>query len=308
MIRATAHAAPPRPAARRTTARRLLLPIGALMTLLALVGPAVVGQQAVAYEPPRGGGIQVVTAGVAFTPGQWSDGVAYVIRPWGSRDDGQAFSRTLTPEEQSSGWAAFWEAGSAYPDGYCLVWVEVENAGSWHETGRDSVCTATEPTTAAAPPHAARMNDRALAATAAEPSAPATVSPPKPAPAPSAPPPTPMSTPAPTSARPPTPTPAPVLSPSTSAASTGPSTPATTSPSPSSTSPDTTRGTTPETTPGAATGPATAQDAGEQPTARTQAGAAEQQEIISPLGWVAVLGGGAVLTAGGTLVLWHRFT
>lgn len=305
MIRATAHAATPRRRVRRTTARRVLPPVGMLMTLLALVAPAG-GQHAAADERPRGGDIQVVAAGVAFEPGPWNDGVAYVIRPWGSHDDGQAFFRTLTQEEQSSGWAAFWEAGSSYPGGYCLVWVEVENAGSWHETGGDSVCTAAEPAAAPAPPQAAGTNDRALAATADEPSGPATVRSPEPSPVPTSP--TPTSMPAPT----PTPN-APAPSASPSASPTGFSTPSVApSPSPSSTTPGTARetapeaapGTTPETTPGTAS----AQDAGEQPAARMRAGAAEQHDIISPLGWVAVLGGGAVLTASGTLVLWHRFT
>ena len=46
----------------------------------------------------------------------------------------------------------------------------------------------------------------------------------------------------------------------------------------------------------------------QQPAVRTQVDAAEQDEIISPLGWVAVLGSGAVLTAGGVLMLWRRLT
>jgi hypothetical protein len=33
-----------------------------------------------------------------------------------------------------------------------------------------------------------------------------------------------------------------------------------------------------------------------------------QDDVISPLGWVAVLGSGAVLTAGGVLMLWRRLT
>jgi hypothetical protein len=36
--------------------------------------------------------------------------------------------------------------------------------------------------------------------------------------------------------------------------------------------------------------------------------AIQQDEVISPLGWVAVLGSGAVLSAGGALMLWRRVT
>jgi hypothetical protein len=37
-------------------------------------------------------------------------------------------------------------------------------------------------------------------------------------------------------------------------------------------------------------------------------GVAEQEEVISPLGWVAVLGSGAVLATGGVLMLLRRLT
>ncbi|WP_165362407.1 hypothetical protein, partial [Promicromonospora panici] len=46
----------------------------------------------------------------------------------------------------------------------------------------------------------------------------------------------------------------------------------------------------------------------EQPTVRKQLAAAEQDDVISPLGWVAVLGSGTLLTTGGVLMLWRRLT
>ena len=51
------------------------------------------------------------------------------------------------------------------------------------------------------------------------------------------------------------------------------------------------------------------QDLRGQHSVRTQVDAAgERDEVISPLGWVAVLGGGALLTVGGALLLLRRLT
>uniref|UniRef100_UPI0013ED5B42 hypothetical protein n=1 Tax=Promicromonospora panici TaxID=2219658 RepID=UPI0013ED5B42 len=141
MIRATASAATPRPTVGDAPGRRpaLLLPL--LLTVLALVGAAAVAQRAAAAEHYRDE-IWVSVDGVAFERGSESDEVSYVVRPLGSRGGGQAFSRELGRNEQNNGWAAFWEAREAYPDGYCVVWVEVEDASNWHETEDSTACTA----------------------------------------------------------------------------------------------------------------------------------------------------------------------
>jgi hypothetical protein len=50
------------------------------------------------------------------------------------------------------------------------------------------------------------------------------------------------------------------------------------------------------------------QDVQRQPAVRTLVGAAGQDDLLPPLGWVAVLGTGALLTAGGALLLWRCLT
>lgn len=282
MIRATASAVALRPRAGSASARRPVLLALILLTTLALVGTAA-AQRAAAAEHYRDD-IWVSVDGVAFERGWENDEVAYVVRPLGSRG-GQAYSRELSRNEQNSGWAPFWEARRAYPDGYCVVWVEVEDASSWHETEDSTACTAEEP--AAAPPQEPTPTPTATKNT--KPSQAAT---PKPAATPpaepaSTPTPTPAETtaPTPTPARTPTPTPSPTPSP------TATSTPSP-SPSPSASASEVTL----------------LRETQEQPAVRTQVDAAEQDEIISPLGWVAVLGSGTLLTAGGVLMLWRRFT
>jgi hypothetical protein len=245
VIRAIASSATLRPTACRAPARRLLQLTLLLLTLLALVGTAV-GQRAAAAEGPRGD-ISVSPDGVAFEHGGKSDAVAYVVRPVGASGE-RSFSRDLTRDEQSAGWAAFWEAREAYPDGYCVVWVEVEDASTWSETGSTTACTTAEPTPTSTP---TKKNNKATA--------------------------DPPATPTPTHTPTHTPTPTPSGTPT---------------PSPSHTSPEA----------------ALVQNIQDQPAVRTQLDAAENDEMISPLGWVAVLGGGAVLTAGGVLLLWRRLT
>jgi hypothetical protein len=256
VIRAAASAALPRPTAYDATARRPLLLVLLLVTMFVLVGTAV-GQSAAANERMPGDEIWVSADGVAFDRGRQNDKVAYVVRAVGSRDE-RAFSRELTRDEQTSGWAAFREAREAYPNGYCVVSVEVEDAGAWRETGNTSACSATEPTPK---PPATKKDDAAT---------------PTPTPTPT---PVQPTTPAPT----PTPTPSPSPSPTPSDAS---------SPSPSHTSPEA----------------ALVQNLQNQPPVAESDAAAEQDDVISPLGWVAVLGSGALLTAGGALVLWRRIT
>ncbi|WP_189669196.1 hypothetical protein [Promicromonospora soli] len=225
-----------------------------------------VGQRAAADEQPRGDDIWVSADGVTFQSSRESDEVAYVVRPVGS-DTERSYSRNLTQDEQDSGWAGFWEARSAYPNGYCVVWVEVEDSSNWRETGNSTACSAAEPTSTPTPTSTAKKNDKPRPATAEEPTpvrGNAAV--------------TPTSTPTPS----PTPTPTP-------SATTSPSTSSTPTPSPSHTSPEA----------------ALLQNLQDQPAVRVRADA-EGDEMISPLGWVAVLGGGAVLTAGGVLLLWRR--
>ncbi|WP_454851065.1 hypothetical protein [Promicromonospora soli] len=253
MIRASASAALPRPTAYDVTARRPLLLVLLLVTMFALVGTAV-GQSAAAAERTPGDEIWVNADGVTFDRGRQNDEVAYVVRAVGSRDE-QAFSRELTRDEQTSGWAAFREAREAYPNGYCVVSVEVGDAGTWRETGSTSACNATEPTPKAP---ATKKDERA----------------------------TPTPTPTPTPVQP-TPTPTPTPSPSPSATPSDAS-----SPSPSHTSPEA----------------ALMQNLQNQPPVAESDAAAEQGDVISPLGWVAVLGGGVLLTTGGVLVLWRRLT
>jgi hypothetical protein len=264
VIRATASAAASRMTACRAPARRLFQLGLLLLTAFALVSTAG-GQRAAADEQPRGDDIWVNSDGVAFQSSRESDEVAYVVRPVGS-DNERSFSRDLTQDEQDSGWAGFWEARSAYPNGYCVVWVEVEDASNWRETGNSTACSAAEPTstTTPTPTPTAKKNDK-----------------PKPARGNAAVMPT--STPTPTPS--PTPTPTPTPTPSATPSPTPSSTP---TPSPSHTSPEA----------------ALLQNLQDQPAVRVRADA-EGDEMISPLGWVAVLGGGAVLTAGGVLLLWR---
>jgi len=287
VIRATASAALPRPTVRGATSRRPFLLTLLLMTVLALVGTGVVGQRAAAAELNRDD-IRVSVDGVAFERGRQSDEVAYVVRPAGSYGGARAYARDLSRDEQNSGWASFWEARRAYPDGYCVVWVEVEDASSWHERGSRTACTAPEPVVQPAPSAPASTPTPTPTATSGgTPTQESTTPAAPPEAAAAAPPSTPTPTPAPAETTAPTPSPAPTPTPTPS-----PSPSATPSPSPSETPADATllRG---------------LQD---QSPVRAQASAAQQDEIISPLGWVAVLGSGAVLTAGGLLMLWRRIT
>lgn len=266
MIRATASVAVLRPTARRATTHRRLLLTLLLLTVLALVGTAAVGQRAAAVETWGDDDIQVNADGVAFESGQESDEVAYTVRPAGS-DDERTFWRDLTRGEQNSGWAAFREARQTYADGYCVVWVEVEDADDWHETEDSTACYVVEPAATSTPTPTPKKNDKATPTPTATPThaEPEVVAP------------TPVPTPTPTS------TPSPTSSPTASSTPT---------PSPSHTSPEA----------------ALVQGLQEQSVAKAQGVAVEEDEIISPEGWVAVLGGGALLTAGGALVLWRRLT
>lgn len=274
MIRATASVATTRPTVRDASARRRALLTLLLLTVLALVGPVAVGQRADAAERSHDN-IWVNVDGVAFQRGSESDEVAYVVRPAGARRGGQAYARELNRDEQNSGWAAFWEARRAYPDGYCVVWVEVEDASSWHESEDHTACTATQPAATSTPtptPTATKADKPAQ----------------KPAPAATPKPARPEAeereaTPAP--APPPTPTPTPSATPSPSVSSTP-------SPSPSPTTP----------------GAALAESFREQQGDRAQAVSVQDDEIITPLGWVGVLGTGGLLTTGGLLMLWRRLT
>lgn len=285
MIRATASAAPPRPSTGSTSARRPVLLVLLLTTVLALVGTAAVAQRAAASERYRDD-IWVHAHGVAFQRGSESDEVAYVVRPLGSRGDGRAYSRELSRTEQYNGWAPFREAERAYPDGYCVVWVEVEDASSWHEADGRRACTAEEP--AAAPPEPTPTPAPTREAEPAQDATPRSTPTPDPEREPaSTPTPTPAGTTAPTPD--PVPSPTPTVPPSPTPSPTASSTP---SPSPSQ----------------SASAMTFLDDLQEQPTTRTQVDAAEQDEIISPLGWVAVLGSGTLLTTGGALMLWRRFT
>ncbi len=253
-----------------------------LLTVLALGSSTVAGQRATAAERSNDN-IWVNVDGVAFERGRESDEVAYVVRPPGERRGGRAFSRELTREEQDHGWAAFWEARQAYPDGYCVVWVEVEDASSWHESRNNTACWGNPqqaPTSTPTPTPTPSETDKPTQGRA--PAAPKPARPQPPAESP-----TPSSTPTPTATPTPTPTPTPSASPSPSPS---PSVSSTPSPSPSHTSPQA----------------ALLQNLREQQKPQTQAVAVQQDEIISPLGWVAVLGSGALLTAGGVLLLWRR--
>jgi hypothetical protein len=283
VIRATASAATPRSTVRDASQRRPALLSLLLMTLLtallALVGTAAVGQPAAAVEP-YGDDIWVSVDGVAFEGDGESDEVAYVVRPLGSRKDGQAYSRELSRDERYSGWAAFHEARQAYPDGYCVVWVEVEDASNWHESEDSTACSAEDPDPAPAPQ---KPTPKPTATKDAKPTPAAT---PKPEQPPAA---APAPTPATAESATPTPTPSPTQTPSPTPSATASGTP---SPSPSH-------------TPSAG---ALVQDLVQQPAVRTTVDAAQQDEVISPIGWVAVLAGGVLLTAGGLLMLWRRLT
>jgi hypothetical protein len=270
VIRATASAAALRPTVRRATTRLRLLLILLLLTVLALVGTAAVGQRAAAAEIWGDDDIWVNADGVAFESGQESDEVAYTVRPAGS-DDERTFWRDLTRGEQNSGWAAFREARQAYVDGYCVVSVEVEDADDWHETEDSTACYVVEPTATPTPTPTPKKNPKST--------------------------PTPAPTVTPTHAEPevvvPTPTPVPTPSPSPTPSPTpSPAVSSTPTPSPSHTSPEA----------------ALVQGLQQQSVAKAQAVAVEEDEVISPRGWVAVLGGGALLVAVGALVLWRRLT
>jgi hypothetical protein len=282
VIRATASAATPRPTVRNAPAPRRILLALALLTVLALAGTAAVGQRAAAAERWHDD-IWVNADGVAFQRGSESDEVAYVVRPAGAQRGGQAYYRVLTRDEQNRGWTTFWEAKQAYPDGYCVVWVEVEDAGSWHESDGSTACTASRPTATSTP-------TPTPTATRADKPAPVPVATPRPTPKPEQPQATaaaatPSAAPVPTPTRIPTPTPTPSATPSPS----GSSTP---SPSPSQTSSEA----------------ALMQGMLERHGAETRAVPAGDDEVISPLGWVAVLGSGALLATGGLLMLWRRLT
>lgn len=276
MIRTIASAAATRPMARHATApRRLLLTL--LLSVLALAGTTAAGQRASAAEP-YGDDIRVSSDGVSFEPGRESDEVAYVVRSLNGKS-ARSYGRDLTRGEQNQGWTAFREAVQAYPDGYCVVWVEVEDASSWHETSGDSVCTATvrpaEPTSTPAPASTPRPADEETpeaTPTPAETEAPAAEQ-------------AAVTEPTPT----PTPTPTPSASPSPTPT---PSVTATPSPSPSTTSP----------------GAGLLRNIQEQPPTQAQAHVAQEEDLLSPLGWVAVLGGGGLLTVGGALLLLRRLT
>lgn len=277
MIRATASTARLRSTAQGSRARRAALVPVLVATAFALVSGVVVGPGAAAAELDDDE-LRVSAAGVAFEPSRWTDELAYVVRPAGSGRGGQAFTRRLSRDEQRAGWAAFWEAHQRYPDGYCVVWVEVEDTGTWHDPGQGSACTAAPPPTAQPTP--------APTATTSRPT-------PAPTPEPGRPEPTPTPDPTPAASKTPSPTPTPSAS-ATPSPSASPSATSTPSPSPSRALPTAAlmEGIPPQ----------------QPPPARTQAGAVEEHELISPLGWVAVLGTGAGLTAGGLLLLWRRLT
>ncbi|MFD2026855.1 hypothetical protein [Promicromonospora aerolata] len=286
MIPVTGSAATPRPTVRDVPARRRTRRLAPLLAALALVGVGTLGQPAAAGERSHDD-IWVNADGVAFQRGSESDEVAYVVRPVGERRGGQAYSRDLTRDEQNHGWTMFWEARQAYPDGYCVVWVEVEDASSWHESQGNSACTADQPTAAStptptpAPTHTATKADKPASAPVATPK-------PRPRPEPARPtatavPPTPSAAPVPTPAATPTPSPTPSATPSPSLSS---------SPSPSPTPSE----------------EELDQGMVERQGVQARAVSAEEGEVISPLGWVAVLGSGALLTTGGLLLLWRRLT
>lgn len=279
MIRATARSVPPGPGPRGARSGRAAAAVPTLLVAASLLLGGVVTAPGAAASSTAD--VDVSTDGVAFRPGYRSDEVAYVVLPVGSRHGGQAYTRRLTRDEQRSGWAAFWEARQAYPDGYCVVWVEVEDAGTWHDPGRGSACTAAaEPTSAPTP--------------TADP-APAPTQPPQAAePTRSPRPERPQATQAPVPAPPASPASTPTASPSPTPSPT-PSATASASPSPS-----------PATTPTAALLQGVPTQ--EPPPARTQAVAVQEDELITPLGWVGVLGAGALLAVGGLLLLWRRLT
>ncbi|GAA2236464.1 hypothetical protein GCM10010413_41010 [Promicromonospora sukumoe] len=286
MIRPSASAVALRPTARHAPVRRRLLLTLLLLVVLALVGTAAVGQRAVAAEA-YADNIWVSADGVAFERGRESDQVTYVVRSLSSKS-ARSYSRDLTRNEQSSGWTSFWEARRAYPDGYCVVWVEVEDASNWHESGGNTMCTAAEqapaPTATSTPtPTPAPAETEEPAPT---PTAPAVAEPAGPAqPAGPAEPDRP--------AQDPTPTPTPTAAPSPTSSPTPASTPSPTpTPSPSDTS----------------AGAAVVQNLQGRSTAQAQLRTAEEDDVISPLGWVAVLGGGTLLTVGGALMLLRRLT
>lgn len=278
MIRTIASAAATRPTARHATAPRRLLLTLLLLTVLALAGTAAVGQRAAAAER-YGDDIRVSSDGVSFEPGRESDEVAYVVRSLNGKS-ARSYGRDLTRGEQNQGWTAFREAVQAYPDGYCVVWVEVEDASSWHETSGNSVCTATvrpaEPTSTPTPTSTPRPADEEspeATPTPAETESPAAE----------------QAATDPTSTPTPTPTPTPSASPSPTPT---PSVSATPSPSPSTTSP----------------GAGLLRNIQEQSPTQVQAQVAQEEDLLSPLGWVAVLGGGGLLTVGGALLLLRRLT
>jgi hypothetical protein len=272
---------------RAASARRPALLVLLLLTALALVGTVAVGQRAGAAEYSRDD-IWVNVDGVAFERSGESDEVAYVVRPPGERKGARAYSRSLTRDERNNGWAPFWEARQAFPHGYCVVWVEVEDASSWHESEGNTACrtdsqpaVTSTPTPTPTPTRTEKPAQEQPAAPAPKPQQPQSQG------EASTPTPTPSSTPTPTTSPTPTPTPTP-----TPSATPSPSASSTPSPSPSRTPSDT----------------ALLQDLNDQQGSRTQAVAIQQDEVISPLGWVAVLGSGAVLSAGGALMLWRRVT
>ncbi|GAB2463108.1 hypothetical protein GCM10027063_00450 [Promicromonospora xylanilytica] len=289
MTRATTSAAPPRPTVRNAPARRTAPLVVLLATLLALTG-TVAGQHAAAAERSQDD-IWVNADGVAFQRGSESDEVAYVVRPAGARRGAQAYSRDLTRDEQNHGWTMFWEARRAYPDGYCVVWVEVEDAGSWHESEGSTACTAGQPAETSTPtptPTATKADKPAQAPVAtSEPAQEREQRPERARPRASAAAPAPSAAPTPRSAPEPTPTPTPTPTPSASPSASG-----TPSPSTSATSPDV----------------ALMQGMIEQQGAEPRVVSAGDDEVTTPLGWVAVLGSGALLTTGGLLLLWRRLT
>ncbi|MFI2361914.1 hypothetical protein [Promicromonospora sp. NPDC019610] len=286
MIRTTASAAALRPTARHVTAPRVTAPhVPArrrlsltllLVCVLALAGTAVVGQRAAATER-SGDDIWVSADGVAFERGRESDEVTYVVRSPTSKS-ARSYSRDLTRSEQNQGWTSFREARQAYPDGYCVVWVEVEDASSWHESGDNSVCTAVEQAPAPTSTPTPTATPTAEETSGATPTPTATAPPAAAEPA------------APTSTPTPTPTPSPTAS-ATAGPTPSPTVSATPSPSPSPTST-----------------PALLHDLGEPAAATVQTPVADDDEVITPLGWVAVLGGGTLLALGGLLMLWRRLT
>ncbi|MFI9489112.1 hypothetical protein ACIG47_22185 [Promicromonospora sp. NPDC052451] len=280
MIRATAPVAPSRPTARSARTRRAGTLSLLLTALLALAGTAVGGTTATAEV--SGDEIWVSVDGVAFEPGRESDELAYVVRPVGSRYGGQAYDRDLTRDEQRSGWAAFTEARRSFPDGYCVVWVEVEDASSWHESDEQAVCSATEPAESTEP-----TSTPTPTATKTRPTQAAT---PRPGAGQPGSTPTPVTS-DPAEAEPSSPAPTPSASPSPSP-SASPSASASPSPSPSPT----------------ALSGALMPSIPPQSPVRARVDAGQEQEVVTPLGWVAVLATGAALTAGGLLMLWRRLT